>query len=418
MRRACYHILTCCSAPPPCLLKTVSTNGKTLRGKSYAKRVNPKKVLSRLIEVAISEYDLPKIAAAKLRAFLNSGCLPLPLNVNEALDALQNGAKKLRSMDDQRYAMPKRQKRYEDVARGLRSVRNCINAMDAMGIDANGNESEKGDTNHHPPAFISLDLGMRQSSHHYHGHLYFQAIMLTEDPDSVISNDTLLSGEGKGIKIAEGGRYDDLVRRFRPPGNFGASQMDEYTSAPIPVCTGVRFMVGSFVERVYVQAALESRIEAEQISTLTTESETLRRALAIPSLSKASIQCIVVSMNGFDSTSIPERAMVASHLWVKDISAEYIPHSGVMLSLLRKIGGDSMVSDTAEWTVDQLCDLCCVSSIWIFHIHGPLSHFISHHPVPSFISFNLKTDPPYTIRSGSSAAFTTGEEISPTSTHH
>jgi hypothetical protein len=408
MRRACYHILTCCSAPPPCLLKTISTHGgKTMQGKSYAKRVNPKKVLSRLIEAAMKDCDLPHTAATRLRAFLNCGCLPLPLDVNDAINALQDGAKKLRSMDDQRQAMPRRQKRYEDVARGFRSVRKCINAMEAMGIHTIANKNTTGAKNYQPPAYISLDLGMRQKSHHYHGHIYFQAIMLTEDPDSVISNDTLLSGDEKGIKIAEGGRYDDLVRRFRPPGNFGASQVDKYTSAPIPVCTGVRFLIGSFVERVYKEAALESIIESQHIKALTTDSDILRRVLAIPFLAKASVQCIVVGMNGFDPTSIPERAMVASHLWANGISAEFIPHSGVILSLLRRAGADSTVSDTAKWTVDQLCDLCCVSTTGaIVKSRTLASHFISQQSNPNFILHVFETDSPYTFCSSSSAAFT------------
>lgn len=358
-RQACHHILTRCSAPPPCLLKMTSKDGRHLRGKTSS--AHPKKILNELVESALSEYGLPQPAALKLRAFLNAGCLPLPLDVNAALDALQEGIKKLRSMDDQKHMFPKRQKRYEDVARGLRSLKNCITAMEAMGIYS-GMHAFVGQ-NHHNPAYISIDLGLRQSSQHYHGHLYFQAIMLTEDPDSVPSNDTVLTGDGKGIKFAEGGRYDDLVRRYRPPGNFGSSQLDEYTSAPIPACTGVRLFIGAFVERIYVEAALESRIELEHTSALTADSKILRRALAVPFLTRPSVQCIVVSMNGFDSTSLPERAMVASHLWAKGISAEYIPHSGVIMSLLRKNASDSTSSDTNDWNLDQLCDLCCILSI-------------------------------------------------------
>ena len=32
-------------------------------------------------------------------------------------------------------------------------------------------------------------------------------------------------------RVAEGGRYDDLVRHFRPPGNFGSIVTDRYTAA-------------------------------------------------------------------------------------------------------------------------------------------------------------------------------------------
>jgi hypothetical protein len=368
LRKACYHILTCCIAPPPSLLWTTNSEGKKIRGKK--RKINPKKICGGLIDLAIREHGLPKGAAARLRAFLNSGCLPLPVDISAAVNALEDGTKKLRSMDDQRHHIPRRQKRYEDVARGLRSIRNCINALTIMGIKFHNESAE--DQSHHFPAYISLDLGLRQPAQHYHGQIYFQAIMLTEGPESIVSNDTLLSGDSKGIKFAEGGRYDDLVRRFRPPGNFAASQVNQYTSAPIPVCTGVRFMVGAFVERVYVEAALKSRIESEKTTSLTADSDILRRVLAVPYISqKGSVQCVVVGTNGFDSASLPERAMVASHLWMKGISAEFIPHSGVILSLLKHSEADTstVISDTNEWTLDQICDLCCVSISLIYGTH-------------------------------------------------
>jgi hypothetical protein len=361
LRKACYHIFTCCTAPPPSLLWTTNSEGKKIRGKK--RKVNAKKICGGLIELAIREHGLPKGAASRLRAFLNCGCLPLSIDISEAVNALEEGTKKIRSMDDQRHHIPRRQKRFEDVGRGLRSIRSFIFALKAMGVKFNSGNND-GEGNQFP-AYISLDLGLRQPLQHYHGQIYFQAIMLTEGPASIVSNDTLLSGDGKGIKFAEGGRYDDLVRKFRPPGNFAASQVDQYyTSAPIPVCTGVRFMVGAFVERIYIEAALKSRLEFEKTS-LTTESDVIRRVLAVPFLSqKGSVQCVVVGTNGFDSVSLSERAMVASQLWMSGISAEFVPQSGVMLSLWKRTDAETntISSDTNKWTLDQICDLCCVSN--------------------------------------------------------
>lgn len=365
LRKACYHILTCCTAPPPSLLWTTNPEGKKIRGKK--RKINPKKICGGLIELAIHEHGLPKGAATRLRAFLNSGCLPLSVDISEAISALEAGTKKLRSMDDQRHHVPRRQKRFEEVARGLRSIRNCIEAMTAMGIKfQNVNTENQCD---HFPAYISLDLGLRQPTLHYHGQIYYQAIMLTEGPDSIVSNDTLLSGDGKGVKIAEGGRYDDLVRRFRPPGNFATSQVNQYTSERIPVCTGVRFLVGAFVERVYVEAAFKSRIESEKTRSLTSDTEILRRVLAVPYISQqGSVQCLVVGTNGFDPASLPERAMVASRLWMAGIRTEFIPQSAVMMSLLKRSETETsaVISDSYEWTLEQICDLCCVSEI-IYH---------------------------------------------------
>lgn len=360
LRRACYHILTCCTAPPPSLLWSTNSEGKPFRGKK--RKVNPKKICGGLIELAIQEHGLPNGAATRLRTFFNTGCLPLPLDIRDAINVLEDGTKKLRLIDEQQHHGSRRQKRYEDVARSLRSLRNCIDAIENMGIKIESNKA--GNYSEYFPAYISLDLGLRQTEQHYHGQIYYQAIMLTEEPESIASNDTLLSGDGKGVKFAEGGRYDDLVRRFRPPGNFATSQVDQYASAPIPICTGVRFLVGAFVERVYVEAALLSRIENEKTASLTTDTEILRRVLAVPYISQqGSVQCLVIGTNGFDQDSLPERAMVASQLWMKGISAEFIPHSAVMMSLLKRSDNDTgrVISDTTEWTQDQICDLCCVS---------------------------------------------------------
>mmetsp|Transcript_32678 Transcript_32678/g.49250 ORF Transcript_32678/g.49250 Transcript_32678/m.49250 type:complete len:460 (-) Transcript_32678:268-1647(-) len=226
--------------------------------------------------------------------------------------------------------------------------------------------------------------------------------MLTEEPESIVSNDTLLSGDGKGVKFAEGGRYDDLVRRFRPPGNFATSQVNQYASAPIPICTGVRFLVGAFVERVYVEAALISRIESEKTASLTTDTEILRRVLAVPYISQqGSVQCLVVGTNGFDQDSLPERAMVASQLWMKGISAEFIPHSAVMMSLLKRSDNDTgrVISDTKEWTLDQICDLCCL-------LHIPFVVIVQQHLLRDLNSVHLRhTTNPSTVQDGLHESF-------------
>ena len=91
------------------------------------------------------------------------------------------------------------------------------------------------------PLFVSIDLGLRQKRKHYHGQVLFHGIALPVDYfeqigvtiDAQDSSDVLLSS-GKAFKIAEGGRFDDLVRKSRPPGNFGSALFHEYTAASIP----------------------------------------------------------------------------------------------------------------------------------------------------------------------------------------
>jgi hypothetical protein len=52
-----------------------------------------------------------------------------------------------------------------------------------------------------------------------------------------------------GFRIAEGGRYDDLVRQFRPPGNFGR----------LPYCAGLTIFLGKMIERIYHNASYDEQ---------------------------------------------------------------------------------------------------------------------------------------------------------------
>ena len=210
-RRACYHILTCCSAPPPCLFHDLDLSEKhRTKNNPYCKSTTPSRVLEELLEKAIDEHGVPKAAASRLRVFLYAGCSPMPLDLSAAIDALEGATKKLRSMDDPRQHTTRRNKRYEDVARGLRAMRNLNSAMMDLDIIPTRHEQDA-EARFQSPAYVSLDLGMRQRLKHYHGHVFFQAILLPEDLESIMSNDALLAGGGRGIKVAEGGRYDELV---------------------------------------------------------------------------------------------------------------------------------------------------------------------------------------------------------------
>lgn len=62
----------------------------------------------------------------------------------------------------------------------------------------------------------------------------------------------------------------------------------------------------------------------------------LRKSLGHPIHKANSVQCIVTSVHGMDTSCAPERLMVASRLWREGIAAEYLPQSGVMLSLFKR----------------------------------------------------------------------------------
>ena len=108
------------------------------------------------------------------------------------------------------------------------------------------------------------------------GGVFFQAILLQDDFFEGKEKHEATSGKhaygGKGSRIAEGGRYDELVRQFRPPGNFGSVQLEQYTAASVPFCMGVRFFVGRMVERIYKDAYIDA---SQQLSKRQEEEEVL-----------------------------------------------------------------------------------------------------------------------------------------------
>ena len=103
---------------------------------------------------------------------------------------------------------------------------------------------------------------------------------------------------------------------------------------------GIRFAVGKLVELLYYEATVVDHGDNSSLDVSQMERhgiDFLRRTLGHPLKMSSSVQCIVASPNGMDSSSSSERFLVAAHLWSEGISAEYMPQSGVMLSLLKRI---------------------------------------------------------------------------------
>lgn len=114
-----------------------------------------------------------------------------------------------------------------------------------------------------------------------------------------------------------------------------------YTTAPLPVCVGVRFFVGKLVELAYVDAAIAKAETDSSEQWNPNESnaqamDALRQSLGHPLLLAKTVQCIVTGVHGMDAASASDRLLVASRLWAEGISAEYMPQSGVMISLLKR----------------------------------------------------------------------------------
>ena len=113
----------------------------------------------------------------------------------------------------------RRLKRFDDVGRSLKGLKALGDLLSSIGIAPcfgvpRVDQDSKSRLNR--PLYISLDLGLRQRRKHVHGLVLFQGIMIPDDyfehhDGQFESNDGFISPSGRGSRIAEGGRYDELV---------------------------------------------------------------------------------------------------------------------------------------------------------------------------------------------------------------
>lgn len=90
----------------------------------------------------------------------------------------------------------------------------------------------------------------------------------------------------------------------------------------------------------------------------------LRRGLGHPFNYCESVQCLVVSVHGMDTSCISDRFLVASRLWAEGVSAEYLPQSGVILNLLQSVPGElNENAGASEWSLMQLFGVCSILKI-------------------------------------------------------
>ena len=348
-RRAAFRILTACTAPSP----------TSWQNKNASNAVE----FDNYLGISMDKHGLPQASVERIRIVFTKTCLPLPsADADKACDLLYDGIERLRQIDTQSNALSRgKVKRFEDLFRSLRSLRLCLSMMKSLGVQMSSSSPEKNHQNS-SPSFISLDLGFRQRRKHYHGQLLFQAISVSGDylkktGKSKHENlDVFLAG-GFGTRLAEGGRYDELVRKCRPPGGaFGSS---------IPVCTGVRFFIGALVEQAYRRAA-ESAKNAQPIrrgSSVHAQIESIRGELGHPLPKTHPIKCLVVSNNGLDAASLNDRARVASILWQSGISCEYACNVSALTNPLvhRNISADS--GATSDLSLEDLTGMASVFRI-------------------------------------------------------
>ena len=182
------------------------------------KKANASENLENQLADAVANQSLPLPVANRLRVFITKGCMPLPSNVNEAVEKLASAVAHLRSSDKEAKGDARRMKRYEDIGKILKNLKYLFGSLSALGIaPLLGSGKQTCGTRVSRPLYISLDLGLRQRRKHYHGHIMFQCIVLPDTYFEDISgadieqtNEVVVSGTGPGMKVAEGGRFDDL----------------------------------------------------------------------------------------------------------------------------------------------------------------------------------------------------------------
>ena len=230
-RRACLNILSTFSSPSIYEVNKIAQSNGTFSKKNKVQIKNPKTTKSKqkevlndekkiddYIDIAVKSYSLPEQAATKFKRFLSFGCILFSADINAAIDALSSAIQKMRANDNTKND-PRRSKRYDDISRSIRSLRNLIDAVKLLGIEPlvsiqnknlTKNPEDSTTTQISSPAFFCLDLGLRQRRKNIHGHLLYQAFIV---PDIVL-NDKGNNGEIdsnpsaiQGIKVAEGGRY-------------------------------------------------------------------------------------------------------------------------------------------------------------------------------------------------------------------
>jgi hypothetical protein len=372
VRQVCCHILSRFTAPSPHSINARSTDDTKLSDQVLSNQIES---LNALLNDAISRQGLTDRAAKNITFFV-SECLPLSSDIVLAIDNLHLAVMKLKVFDDNKKDT-RREKRLEDAAKSLRSLKNLIAVLYDLNLGP-VNDGQRPIEGKPParPLFISLDLGLNQRRKHYHGGTIFQCIALPNDffktkGDLTEHNETIISSSGRGIKIADGGNYSELVRKNRPPGNFVSAIESQYAVARIPLCVGVRFSIGSIVEMVYLASTISSRNAFSEMSSggefwqrtgsEKQSMELLRRSLGHPLRYVAPIRVIVASVHGLDEASTPERFMVASHLWNSGIAAEYLPHSGFALSLVNRMHKDSVDSTgSSDWSLLELQGVCAL----------------------------------------------------------
>lgn len=364
LRSRCFRVMSDLSAPTPSMLFDSLDNQKRKRSMSRGESGmrSRSERLEEFIAEAKNDHGLSAFSANRFRGFLRK-CLPLATNVNLAIATLKETVEKMSTEHDNQEDS-RSFRRFEDAARVIRHLERFIKLLTTIGVSAlvQSKSITSGDALSQP-LFLCLDLGMRQKRKQYHGGLYFQAVAIPSNYFDRDRGKVPKEMDDVGLKIAEGGRYDDLCRKFRPPGNFGDAVFDAYTQSTIPKCCGLKVSIGRLVELLYLETALRQPIELSNAETAQ-GMDAIRNSLGHPLQDMPPpTQAIVASVHGLDTASVQHRFVVASRLWASGLSCEYLAQSGVISSLLKQHREDSQGIGSSDWNLEELCGVCAIMKV-------------------------------------------------------
>lgn len=163
MRESIRNIFTTCTACPPIELNNQQRHSGKYKRKAREIKANLLEFLDRQLSI---HDNLPTNVVERVRMFVSHGSLPYPMNANKALDVILKSASKVMSSGgDEAKELSKNC--FQEVKRSVNQLKQLLKAMEALGVlPAIQNEKVDGDEHISPPAYISLDLGLRQKRRH------------------------------------------------------------------------------------------------------------------------------------------------------------------------------------------------------------------------------------------------------------
>ena len=356
IRKYVFNLISHYLAPSPYVLGTYG------KGTPKTRAAKSQEDIVKKLEHAVSEHGLPEQAVTKIQVLFAEA--PMSMYARESIAYLKRVLPRLRSTSRTEVPDAKRLKRFEDSERNLKALSDLIDLIE-LHLQPYFSRNKAREARCCRPLFLSIDLGLRQPRRTYHGGVIFQAIVLQ---DTFFENPRENDFSSlRATTVATGGEFSELVRKNRPPGNFARSFPKHYTASPIPFCFGVEFSVGKLVKKIYESATVTSHADGS-IDVSFCEIPQMRKLLGHPWNNANSVDVVVASAQGMDSSFLRERFDIASRLWTEGVAAEYLAQSGVMLSLLKRILDrddylEPATNTTSDGSLHELYGVCALLKI-------------------------------------------------------